>query len=612
MSEFHVKHRRTIDYDVIVIGAGHAGCEAALAAARMGRSVLVIALSVDKVAHMPCNPAIGGIGKGQLVREIDALGGQMGRTIDRAMVQIKILNSSKGPAVQALRAQADKRLYSSLMKKELLKQKGLALLRAEAREIKKIGEREIEVVTDAEDKYVAASVVITTGTFLRGKMTIGEKTASGGRAGEAASDRLSAALRSLGIELGRFQSATPPRIAGHTCRVEGMKAQPGDAEALAFSFSTHSAPRRRQRCCWLTHTTGRTHELIRRNIHLSPIRSGSVSAKGPRYCPSIDRKVINFPDRDQHPVFVEPEGWKTDEMYLQGLTTSMPVAIQEKIIQTVPGLEEAGLVRPGYAVAYDYVGSGQLGSGLGLLAVPGLFTAGQINGTSGYEEAAAQGLVAGINAARYCVGGSAFVLGRSEAYIGVLVDDLVRKEIDEPYRMFTSRAEHRLILRSDNADLRLTPIGRKLGLVDEEGLAVVEAKRQDISLCLARLGSARIGGKPAKDLLKRPEVSIEGLIEAADIASISAEARREAETEIKYEGYIRRQLRQIDAQRSLEETLLPPLDYERIQSLSTEARAKLGRVKPRSLGQASRIAGVSPADISVLMVHLDQRGESGQ
>ena len=603
---------RSMDYDVVVIGAGHAGCEAALAAARMGRSVLVMALSVEKVAHMPCNPAIGGVGKGQLVREIDALGGQMGRTIDRSMVQIKTLNSSKGPAVQALRAQADKRLYSYLMKKELLKQEGLSLLQAEAREIEKVGEREIQVVTAAGDKYVAASVVITTGTFLRGMMTIGELTAAGGRAGGAASDGLSDALRLLGVELGRFQSATPPRVAGQTCRTERMKVQPGDDGSLAFSFTTRSAPKRRQQSCWLTHTTSRTHELIRRNIHLSPIKSGSVSAKGPRYCPSIDRKVINFPDRDQHPVFVEPEGWKTEEMYLQGLTTSMPVAIQEKIIQTVPGLEEARLVRPGYAVAYDYVASGQLGSGLEVLAVPGLFTAGQINGTSGYEEAAAQGLVAGINAARYCAGESAFVLGRSEAYIGVLVDDLVRKEIDEPYRMFTSRAEHRLILRSDNADLRLAPVGHKLGLVDEETLAVVEAKRQDISLCLTRLESARIGGRRAKDLLKRPEVLIEELLEIAKITSISVEARREAETEIKYEGYIQRQLRQIAAQRNLEETLLPPLDYEQLQALSIEARVKLARIKPRSLGQAARIAGVSPADISVLMVHIAQRGESGQ
>lgn len=615
-----MKHLARERFDVIVIGAGHAGCEAALAASRLGAKVLVLAINVDKIAHMPCNPAIGGIGKGQLVREVDALGGQMGRTIDKAMVQLKMLNSSKGPAVRAPRAQADKKLYSTLMKNELLREERLTLRQEEALGLYRAGERELVVSTATGSEYVGTAVIVTTGTFLSGQTIIGQLSIPGGRVGEAPSTELSSALRNLGLGLGRFQSATPPRILERSCDFSRMSPQPGDAGIAGFSFMSSGSLGRRQRLCWLTHTNKETHKIIERNMHLSPIKSGSVSAKGPRYCPSIDRKVLNFPDRDEHSVFVEPEGWKNREMYLQGLTTSMPVGVQEKIIQSVAGLGTAKMIRPGYAVAYDYLVSGQLGAGLETKAVRGLFTAGQINGTSGYEEAAAQGLIAGINAARFCTGKEQFVLRRSQAYIGVLIDDLVTKDIDEPYRMFTSRAEHRLILRSDNADLRLTHIGHELGLVGEDRMEAVLRRKAYIGKCLGKLGTIRLsaeklrgagvvlntgtGSVLAKDLLKRPEIRFEQLKGLLGAGNIPRNARQEAEVEVKYEGYIQREMDQIAAQERLENMLLPEINYSALEGLSGEAKAKLDKVRPHSLGQAGRIAGVSPADIAVLMVHL--------
>jgi len=613
-------------YDILVIGAGHAGCEAALAAARMGCSVLVAAINIDRIAHMPCNPSIGGLGKGQLVREVDALGGEMGRNIDATLIQIKTLNGSKGPAVQALRAQADKREYSRVMKAKLLAEPKISLRQGEAVAIEKAGEEELQVKTADGATFTAKCVIVSTGTFLKGEMVIGEIRQSGGRSGESASGFVSGALQRLGLELGRFQSATPPRVWAGSIDAGRMLVQPGDVPPPPFSFSGVGKRKRRQRDCYLTYTNAQTHKVITDNLHLSPIKSGSVSAMGPRYCPSIDRKVMNFPDRDRHPVFVEPEGRENEELYLQGLTTSMPIAIQEKIIQSVAGLEEAKIIRPGYAVAYDYVLPHQLKNTLESTAVPGLFAAGQINGTSGYEEAAAQGLVAGINAALRCLGREPLAIDRSQAYIGVLIDDLVTKEIDEPYRMFTSRAEYRLVLRSDNADIRLTPIGHRLGLVSDEQMEKTERKRRGTEACLAKLKATNIrvsdlpGASPtgaassamfkAIDLLRRPEIDIDALAGLAGLGRITRESRHQAEIETKYEGYIKRQLDQIAAQKRLEEVPLPAVDYERIGALSTEARQKLTKIKPQSLGQAARIAGVTPADISILMVHLQARRSS--
>lgn len=616
-------------FDVAVVGAGHAGCEAALASARMGCRTVLVTLDVDKIALMPCNPAVGGVGKGQLTREVDALGGQQARVTDRAFVQIKMLNTSKGPAVRALRAQADKRLYEDWMKAALFSTAGLSVVQGEVAEL--LVSRETACGVSLTDGRVIRSraVVLATGTFLRGKVVVGQETYPAGRVGELPAMFLSASLERAGVELARFQSATPPRVDGRTIDREAMLVQEGDEGGLGFSHWEPARPRT-QLPCYLTHTTERVHQVVSEHLDLSPIRTGSVSGRGPRYCPSIDRKVINFPDRDRHPVFVEPEGVRTHEMYLQGLTTSLPVFVQEKVIQATPGLERARLVRPGYAVEYDYIVPQGLTPALESKAVRGLFSGGQINGTSGYEEAAAQGLMAGINAARYAREEEPVILGRDQAYIGVLIDDLVTKGVDEPYRMFTSRAEYRLLLRHDNAAERLSALGHALGLLSDEQRRRVEEETARVEEATALLESARVRGGERVDalleglgttplsrsqtgaqLLRRPQISFDDVVamiegpEAEVLAALEPHLVEQVAVRAQYDGYIQRQLADIERRRATEDTPIPAdFSFDGLEGITVEARDKLTRIRPLTLGQASRIAGVSPADISMLTLYL--------
>jgi tRNA uridine 5-carboxymethylaminomethyl modification enzyme len=622
-----MKKRDDNYFDVIVVGGGHAGCEAALASSRMELKTMLLTINIDKIALMPCNPAVGGIGKSQLVREVDALGGEIARNTDRAIIQIKVLNSSKGPAVQALRAQTDKKLYETSMKMVMENQENLYLFQGAAKELIVCDGAVRGLLTCSGEQFCAGAIVLATGTFMGGRIVIGDYEYKAGRVGELPSEDLPRSLIKNGIMISRFQSATPPRVDRRTIDFKKMIPQPGDDFPLSFSV-WDSRIVRKQLDCYLTHTNEITHEIILKNIHRSPIKSGSIQSHGPRFCPSIDRKVINFPDKKNHPVFIEPEGWRTNEMYLQGLTTSMPVDIQQKIVNSTPGLEDAFIMRPGYAVEYFYVVPEQLKSTLEFKDIKGLFSAGQINGTSGYEEAAAQGIIAGINSALYCIKEEPFSLKRSEAYIGVLIDDLITKDPDEPYRMYTSRAEYRLILRSDNADMRLSEYGYKFKLISKDQIEIVRKKKGEVKKLREFLKSARLHpGKesnavleevgcapitettPVIDMLKRPQIRLSMLEHNffSKIGGYSSASKEQVEIEIKYEGYINRQHEEIRQRERIEEKMIPAsMGFMDLVGLSLECRQKLERFRPETIGQASRIAGISPADISILSLYINK------
>ncbi|MGI6596918.1 MAG: tRNA uridine-5-carboxymethylaminomethyl(34) synthesis enzyme MnmG [bacterium] len=618
------------NYDVIVVGAGHAGCEAALAAARMGCRTLLTTLSLEHIALMPCNPSVGGPAKGHLVREIDALGGEMANNTDKAYVQIRVLNISKGPAVRALRAVCDKSLYRRRLWQTLGATANLVVREAAVTELLTGADGVVGVRTQTGAVYNAPAVVLTTGVYLRSEVFVGELKFSGGPQGQPAAQELTRSLLKRGFETGRFRTTSPPRISGRSVDYSQLKEQRGSK--LPLSFSVWNQPRRRrQLSCWLTYTTERTHEIIRTNLQRSPFSVDVLPDAEPRYCPSIEGKVKHFPDRPAHQVFLEPEGWNTDEVYLTGLFTSLPEEVQVAVLHSIPGLEQAQMLRPGYGIEYDYLPATQLTASLESKIVRGLFCAGQVNGTSGYEEAAAQGIMAGINAARYVQGQPPLVLGRGEAYIGVLIDDLVTKGPREPYRMLTSRAEHRLLLRSDNADLRLAPHGYQVGLLPAEKYERFQAKRAwiqreitrleqeqltpsaDINAALKELGSAPLTHPISlAALLRRPELCYSDISRLAPpLEGLSGAAADTVEAEIKYAAYIEKEKRLVEQMRELEEKVLPSqLDYGQIKALSREAQEKLALIRPRTLGQAGRIPGVSPADVAVLMVYLRGGGRS--
>ena len=646
-------------YDVIVVGAGHAGCEAAHAAARMGRRTLLVTIDLDKVAHMSCNPSIGGPAKGHIVREIDALGGMMGRVTDATLIQIRLLNESKGPAVQALRAQSDKRMYAQVMKEWLeatpnldLKQamiERIGVLQPDEELYARHGAR-FRLATHTGAELCSRTLVLTTGTFLRGRAVTGDAQWSAGRAGESAAIALGEDIARIGFPLHRLKTGTPPRIHAGSIDFTQTKVQPGSATPLRFGFYAGNPPApapwfdqapnprfpqpqldgwRRQLPCYLVHSTPETHQIIRDNLHRAPLFSGVIEGIGPRYCPSIEDKIVRFADKPSHSFFLEPEGWTTSEVYVQGCNTSLPEDVQAAMLRSIPALRNAEIMRVGYAIEYDAVATGEITSTLETKRVPGLFLAGQINGTTGYEEAAAQGLIAGINASRQVVGAEAFILRRDEAYIGVLVDDLVCKEIHEPYRMFTSRAEHRLLLRSDNADLRLTPLAHALGLVNDARLAAVERKASASTQAITtlemlrltpseetnqRLEQAGIGPltQPlsAAMVLARPGVRYVQLQAALDLPALDDEVAEQAEIGVTYSGYIAKEHKTAERVRAMETRRLPDdLDIAAITGLRTEARQVLQRVRPATLGQAARLAGINPADIAVLLVHLERRNQ---
>lgn len=613
------------NYDVIIIGAGHAGVEAALASARMGCNTLLTTLNMDNIAMMPCNPSVGGPAKGHLVREIDALGGEMGVNADKTCIQYRMLNTGKGPAVQALRAQADKKLYQNTMKHTCELQENLDVKQLLIDEILFEDNKVTGVVVETGEVYTCKAVVLASGTYLKGRIIIGENTYDGGPNGQRAAIKLSSCLLKAGVELMRFKTGTPARVDRRSLDFSKMIIQPGDDEVHNFSFMS-DVKTREQVPCWLTYTNEQTHKIIRDNIERAPMANGIITGVGPRYCPSIETKIVRFPDKERHQLFIEPEGLDTEEMYVQGMSTSMPIDVQMEFLRTIPGLENVRIMRPGYAIEYDCINPLQLKPSLEFKKISGFFSAGQTNGTSGYEEAASQGLIAGVNAALKIQGKEPLILKRSDGYIGVLIDDLVTKGTNEPYRVMTSRAEYRLLLRQDNADLRLTEKGRQVGLVSDERYARFVKRRGSIKNTIEILSEIRIHPNKetlakmqefelgsihntvtAADLLKRKEISYDDLKHIVELPEISEDVKKQVEITLVYEGYIKKQLEQVERMEKLEEKLLPEdINYDEVSSLRDEAREKLNAIRPISIGQASRISGVSPADISVLLVYLEQ------